>query len=344
MSCGKDIDLPSQRNKIVLIVLFALIMLSVALVATCIGSYNIGIGDVFKTVWTHLFSTKESSLIDTVIWQIRLPRIITALIVGAGLSFSGAIFQATFKNPLAEPYILGVSSGAAFGAGLAILFPAIFFGAGISAFVFALIAVSISYFLSRIKGETQTITLILGGIVTASLFAALLSILKYVSNSTELREIVFWLMGGFYYSSWNGMLSLLTITLVCFIVAVFLSWKLNILSLGDDEAKTLGVNVNFYRPILILLASLAAAIGVSKAGTIAWVGLMIPHVCRMFFGSDNRLLIPASAIIGGTYLVICDTLARSLVSTEIPIGIITSIIAAPYVLYLIRKKGKELFK
>lgn len=179
--------------------------------------------------------------------------------------------------------------------------------------------------------------------IIGSIFAALVSLLKYMADDTALREIVFWLMGGFYYVTWDDVFLLGPVVFFCFIVLWALSWKLNILSMGDEEARTLGVNPEKYKFIVIVLATAVTAISVSIVGIIAWVGLMMPHASRMIFGPDNRFVIPASLMMGGFYLIVCDTLARTLTSSEIPVGILVSIIGAPYLCYLLRNKGGVIF-
>lgn len=272
-----------------------------------------------------------------------MPRILLAISVGGALAIAGAVFQAVFRNPLVEPYILGVSSGAAFGAALGIVFPLVFFSIQLSAFAFGAFAVVLAYSLARVRGETPIITLILAGVIIGSIFSALVSLLKYMADDTALREIVFWLMGGFYYATWNDVFLLVPAVLASFVVLWGLGWKLNILSMGDEEARTLGVNPEKYKFIVIAFATGITAFSVSLVGIIAWVGLMMPHASRMILGPDNRFVIPASLMMGGCYMIICDTLARTLTTAEIPVGILASILGAPYLCYLIRHKGRVIF-
>jgi iron complex transport system permease protein len=263
--------------------------------------------------------------------------------VGIALAISGAVFQGCFRNPLVEPYILGISSGAAFGAALGIVVPGFFLSGQILAFIFAFSAVAIAYSLARTRGETPVIMLILAGIIIGSVFSAFVGILKYVAEDSALREIVFWLMGGFYYAGWNDIVLITPIMVICFSIIWVHSWKLNILSIGDDEAKAMGVNPETYKLLFILFATLSTAVAVSSVGIIAWVGLMMPHAARMIIGPDHRFLIPTASIFGAIYLIVCDTIARTLVNAEIPIGIITSIIGAPYLFYLLRSRGASAF-
>jgi iron complex transport system permease protein len=335
-----------EGRKIAVLLILLFILIISASVAVILGAYEITIPEVARTIITHLtFGNVEEipKTQDTIIWDIRLPRILLAVFVGGALAISGAVFQGVFRNPLVEPYILGVSSGAAFGAALAIVFPAIFFSVQLSAFAFGSMAVGMAYLLSHVKGETPVVTLVLAGIIIGSIFSALVSLLKYISDDSALREIVFWLMGGFYYASWNDVLLLAPVVTICLIIIWILGWKLNILSMGDEEARTLGINPEKYKLILIALATAITAFAVSFVGIIAWVGLMMPHASRLILGPDNRFVIPAAFMMGGFYLIVCDTLARTITSAEIPVGIIASILGAPYLCYLLRNKGKEIF-
>jgi len=337
-----------QETRKVLIIVFLFLLLLVAVgTALALGAYAIPVGDVYHTLFTHLNPAGDvdalNSLHNTVVWDIRMPRILLSVTVGVALAVAGGVFQGCFRNPLVEPYILGVSSGAAFGAALAIVFPLFLLPLQLSAFIFGAMAVFAAYLLARVRGETPTVTLILAGVIIGSIFAAMVSILKYVAVDAALREIVFWLMGGFYYASWKDVTMIVPIVAACFFLLWYLSWKLNILSMGDEEARTLGVNPERHKLVFIVVATLITAISVSAVGIIAWVGLMMPHAARMILGPDHRFMLPAAAILGGIYLVICDTLARTVTSAEIPVGIITSILGAPYLIYLIRNKGKLVF-
>lgn len=331
----------SRKMYFMLTLLGALLM--TAAFAMTRGAYDITAEKIFGVLAAHLGlpggAEQVNALHHTIIWNLRLPRILLTIMVGVGLGSAGAVFQGCFRNPLVEPYILGVSSGAAFGAALGIVIPTFILSLQASAFVFALAAVLLTYGLGRIRGETPVVTLILAGVIVGSVFSALVSILKYVAQDTALREIVFWLMGGFYYATWRDVGVIAPVVLLSFAWQWSLGWKLNVLSLGDEEARTLGVSPEKYKLTLIILATLCTAVSVSAVGIIAWVGLMAPHATRMMIGPDNRFVIPASAMIGAVYLLICDTLARTLTSAEIPIGILTSLLGAPYLFYLLRAKG-----
>jgi iron complex transport system permease protein len=335
-----------EERKILILLSLAAILFVTASIAVVLGTYGITAADVYRTIFVHLTFGDVGSiprLHNTIIWDIRVPRIILAVSVGGALAIAGAVFQGVFRNPLVEPYILGVSSGAAFGAALGIVFPAIFFSIQVSAFAFGALAVTLAYVLARSRGETPIITLILAGVIIGSIFSAFVSLLKYMADDTALREIVFWLMGGFYYTTWDDVRLLVPVVVLSFIILWALGWKLNVLSMGDDEARALGVSPEKYKFIVIALATGITAFAVSLVGIIAWVGLMMPHASRMLLGPDNRFVIPASLMMGGCYLIVCDTLARTLTTAEIPVGILTSILGAPYLCYLLRSKGRVIF-
>lgn len=280
---------------------------------------------------------------EVIVWNIRAPRLLVAIFSGIALACSGAAFQGCFRNPLVEPFILGVSSGAAFGAAIAIVFPHIFISTQISAFIFALCAVLMACSIAKSHGETPPMSLVLSGIVIGSLFTAMLGIMKYMASDTELRDITFWVMGGFYFSTWEDAKVLAVIILPAVAGIVGMSWKLNLLSLGDEEAKSLGIHPSGNRLLLIFLATVASATCVATVGIIAWVGLMMPHAARMMFGPDNRIVVPAAGLMGAIYMLLCDTIARTLTDSEIPIAIITSLVGAPYLLWLLRNKGREMY-
>ncbi len=338
------IEMRNRRMNIrLLLLIFALFL---ALVwALSAGAYAISASDVLAILMNKiglLSNLEVENIYETIVWQIRTPRVLLAIIAGVALSCSGVCYQAAFRNPLAEPYILGVSSGAAFGAALAIVFPQAFGQVQLMAFSCALLAVLLAHFLARHNGGRSPITLVLSGIVIGSLFTALVGIMKYVANDAALRELTFWTMGAFYHASWKDIAINALIILPATVLIWLSSWKMNVLSLGDEDAQSLGISPRVLRAYILVLATLIVAVCVSTVGIIAWVGLMMPHLARFLFGQDNRYLLPASALLGAIYLLVCDTLARTITNTEIPIGIITSILGAPYLLWLLRSKGGEL--
>ena len=334
----------SNRGKVVFITVLVVILIIVASIAITRGAYNIPITRVYEVIFGKLnIGGQSDSLFSKIVWNIRMPRILVAAAVGMALASAGAVYQGTFRNPLVEPFILGVSAGAAFGASFSILFPETLFSIQIGAFIFSMVAVLAAYSLARVRGQTPLVTLILAGVIISSLFSSGLSILKYISSDPALREIIFWLMGGFYYADWKEVQYMVPVVLVCTIFLCLMGWKLNVLSMGEEEAKTLGINPERTKIVLITIATFVTALSVSTVGIIGWVGLMMPHAARLVIGPDHRFLIPSAAIMGGIFLIVCDTLARTLTTAEVPVGIITSILGAPYLVYLLRTKKNVFF-
>ena len=330
----------NNKKKLYLIISMAGVLVAIALAAVCAGAYFIPLPEVFKTILYKLnLSSYYESVYNTIIWDIRITRILLAAAVGTALASSGAVYQGVFRNPLIEPYILGVSSGAAFGAALAVVFK-FPFSLQFLAFVFGMLAVFLTYSISRINGQTPLVTLILCGVIVGGLFSALVSIFQYVGSEEQLKKLVFWLMGGLYHATWKDIRVIMPLVIIGFLIMWLHSWKLNVLSLGEEEAKTLGVKTERVKLVLMITSTAITAVSVSMAGIIGWVGLMIPHTARLLVGPDHRFLLPLSGILGAIFLIISDTLARTISTGEVPIGIITSILGAPYLLYLLRSRGR----
>lgn len=331
-----------ERRKVAFLLALTGLIVVAGVVALLTGTYSVSPLEVIEVLQRNLLSSVDagSPVHQTVVWEIRLPRILTAILVGFALAVSGAVYQGCFRNPLVEPFILGVSAGASLGASIGILYPGLLWNVQSAAFLFALVAVALVYGLSRVDGRNPTLNLILAGIIIASLFQAAVSILKYLSDDASLRAIVFWIMGGLYYANWSDVAVLAPLLGVGLLLFWASSWRLNVLSLGDVEARSLGVNPDRLRLLLIVVATLLTAVSVAAVGIIAWVGLMMPHAARLVLGPDHRFVIPAAGLMGGLYLLACDTLARTLIGTEIPISIVTSILGAPYLFYLLRRRGR----
>lgn len=277
------------------------------------------------------------AVIDTVILRIRLPRILAAMLVGAGLAISGASFQGLFKNPLVSPYILGVASGAGFGAALGILISGSVLVVQGFAFLFGIIAVVATYMLARVYRTTPTLVLILAGIIVGAFFSALISLIKYIADPYEkLPAIVFWMMGSLADIRVSDLFWVAPTVIGCSLILLLIRWRINILSMGDDEAKALGVNTSRMAHVIILCATLITATAVCISGIIGWVGLVVPHIARMIVGPDYRKILPLSVVIGASYLLIVDDIARTLTAAEIPLGILTAVIGAPVFAYLLK--------
>lgn len=272
-----------------------------------------------------------------IVFMIRLPRIILVSIVGMALSVSGHVYQNMFRNPLVSPNILGVSAGCSFGAALGIILPLYFpYSTEVFAFMFGLLAVFITYSISKAAKHSPVLLLILGGIVVSSFFNSLLSFLQYIADPyKELPDILYWIMGGFSETSWNETLTAGIVIIPIMFVIMLLSHQLNLLSLGDEDAKSLGLEVNRLRFVFIILTTIMVAIAVSVSGSIAWIGLIIPHITRSIVGVNNQISIPVSMLIGACCLLFADNIARTLTSNEIPIGILISFVGAPFFAYLL---------
>jgi len=275
----------------------------------------------------------------SIFFLIRLPRVIIVSIIGMALSISGHIYQSMFRNPLVSPNILGVSAGSSFGAALGIILPLNFpYLIEISAFGFGILAVTISYNISRLTKTSPVLVLILAGIIVSSFFNSLLSFLKYISDPyNELPSITYWIMGGFFKSTWNETITIIIFIIPVMIILLLLSNQLNLLSLGDDDAIGLGLEVKRLRKVFIVLTTFIVALSVSVCGAIAWIGLIIPHISRTICGSNHYVSLPATMLIGAITLLFADNIARTITSGEIPIGILISFVGAPFFAYLLIK-------
>lgn len=332
-------------TKVLLLNICLISLLLVVIAAIHFGNYKIPIIDVFNVIAYNLrFGLKPVLKINIVVWEVRVPRTLLAAAVGMALSVAGAVFQGLFRNPLVEPYILGVSAGAACGAAVSIVLSCWILPVKFTAFIFAMLAMGIAYGLATNKKETPLVNLILAGIIVNAIFTAVLNYLKIAAGDKQLREITFWIMGGFYTANWENVVSLFPLIIIGILIIWAFGWKLNVLTMGDQEARSMGVSVGILKLILISTATFITAISVSTVGIISWVGLMVPHMARMTIGPDHRYLIPLSALMGGIFLVICDTLARTLIMGEVPISIITSFVGAPYLIYLLRTNRQVYFE
>ena len=314
------------------IMTIALIVLFLVLI--CVGRYPISPFRAFEIIGRSFIGKTDGMDVyeSSVILSIRLPRILMGILVGAGLSVSGAIYQAVFGNPLVSPDILGVSSGAGFGAALVIAL-----GCG-------LLAVVIVLNLSRIKRRSELFVLVLSGVIVKSMFDALVSFIKYIADPEDkLPTITMWLMGSLANVSYRDVLLCAAIEIPCLAVAMILRWKMNLLSLDQEEARSLGINVKKLRLAVILIATIMTAVTVSVCGIIGWIGLVIPHIARLLIGNDHRTLIPASVLMGSIYLLLIDTAARAATAGEVPLSILTAMVGAPFFAVILRKTsgGRE---
>jgi iron complex transport system permease protein len=301
-----------------------------------IGPVNISFYDLINSIFTN----DGSAAAAQIVFDIRLPRVLYAVCVGGGLSIAGAVFQAILMNPLAEPYILGISSGGTFGAVFSFLIGASLLTTQLFSFAGALCVMMLVFILGKRFGELEPNVLLLSGVMVGAFFsAAILLMMSLLNNS--LRTAVFWLIGNLSIADKYSIVYVVPVTVIVSTILILQSNKYNILSLGVDNAKQLGLNTTFLRNTTYILTSLMIGVLVSVSGIIGFVGLLVPHICRMIFGVDNRIVMPASFFIGAAYLTIADTIARSLISpAELPVGAVTALIGAPVFIYLLRKRFK----
>ena len=323
--------------------IFMVVLVLVVLASLCLGRVTIPFLQTLKILFSPVLSLEPdwSETTYSVVMDVRLPRILAGLLVGAALSISGASFQGVFQNPLVSPHILGVAAGAGFGAALAILFFDNIWMIHLISFLFGLASVAMTYALSRVYKMTPVLMLVLSGIVVGSLFSALTSLLKYMADPmNKMPAIVFWLLGSLNHVSFKNLLITLPIFMVCMAVLLMVRWRINLLSMGEEDAKSLGINTEALKAVIILSATIATASAVCISGIIGWIGIMIPHIGRLIVGPDHKYLLPISMVIGAAYLVAVDTIARTALTTEIPIGILTAVFGAPVFAFLLRKSQK----
>lgn len=314
-------------------ILFYILPLTVILASLFIGpSHTVTPGAI---VDLFIKTSDDSNLIKSIIFDVRLPRILLSFLVGGSLAISGCSIQAIFRNPLTDSYILGLSSGAAFGAALALAYA--FLPVQLSAFLFGLLAVSLSYFTARKNKNVSIVSLILSGIIVSGIFTALLTIVQFFSDPFKLQSIVHWTMGNLHNANWEKLRSSVIPITVGVVVIYVYRWRLNVLALGDDEAKTVGINPEIDKIIILIAATLTSSSSVAVAGIIGLYGLMVPHMIRMVTGPDNQQSIPINFLFGGTFLLIIDDFSRTISSFEIPIGVFTMLLGAPFFIYLMKK-------
>ncbi len=329
---------------------FALIVILILMIniSLFLGQYQISFNEYLMFLkkligLNSLIDNEKYETLKSIIFDIRLPRIISAILIGASLAVAGASFQAMFVNPLVSPGILGVLSGASFGAALGMILGLNWFLINLSTFIFGILAVFFAISISFIYSSSRNmIILVLGGIISSSLFSALLSIIKYGADTNDvLPAITYWLMGSLSFSTSSIVWNLTIPMLGGILILIFFSKYLNALSLGDEEAKALGINTKLIKLIIIIVATLISALSVILAGIIGWIGLIIPHITRLLFGADNKVILPMSALIGAIFLLIVDNTSKLIFSFEIPIGIVTAIIGIPIFIFVLKnaKKG-----
>jgi iron complex transport system permease protein len=340
------------KKKKTIFVILLVIYASMAVIATSMGAANITSYKVLNAILGKIpfiaqYIDGDVSKTDSlIIFMVRMPRIIMASLVGIGLSVVGASFQSLFKNPMADPYVLGISSGAALGAALAIVLkipsPAASLSIiTISAFAFAVVTTILVYYIAQVRGKVTTINLLLAGCAISFLISSIISIIM-VFNQEEVNKIVFWMMGSFNASSWNNICIVAPIVLIGTIVIYFFYRDFNLMLTGEDNAKSLGTNTEMLKKLIILISSMIIAVSVAFSGIIGFVGFLVPHMVRIVFGPNNKALIPFSALGGAVFLLFADTISRTIaVPAELPVGAVTALIGAPYFIYLLIKMKKR---
>jgi len=331
-------DAGGQRTWIVFAgAVVALLLLT--LLALGSGRYPLSAAEVGAVVWNRLAGGADAGTADAIVWQIRMPRVAVAMLVGAALAAAGTAYQHLFRNPLVAPDTLGVSSGAALGAVLGIVLGAGAIAIEAAAFAGGLAAVgAVMLIASRLEAHEPLVTLILTGVVVASLLGAAISLLKYLADPyNELPAITFWLMGSFSSASLHELASLAPAVAVALVVLLALGWRINLLALPEDEARALGVNTRRLRAIVIAAATLATSASVAVSGIIGWVGLVVPHMARLLVGPEFSRLLPVAALFGAMFMLLIDTIARTMASVEIPPGILTAVVGTPVFIALLAR-------
>jgi iron complex transport system permease protein len=332
----------SSRRALTAASLIVISPLLVAWFSLFLGAYGVSpwmvlriIGGAMVPAWSPGDIAESSIILD-----IRLPRVILAGLVGMALAGSGVVLQGIFRNPLVDPYILGISAGASLGCALSVgFFPN--WPVQTMAFVFGMGSVAMTYSMAKTQGEISRLPLILSGVIVSAFFTAMVSIVKFLVDPNKLQSIVFWLMGSFSLADWRQVRITTIGAVLGLLPVVLMRWRLNVMSMGEEEARAMGVHVKRDRAVFIVCSSLAVSLAVSVSGIIGWVGLMVPHLVRMLLGPDHRTLVPLSIAGGAAFMIVADTIARNLTNFDVPVGIITAILGAPFFVFLMKRGGKE---
>ncbi len=329
------------RDALTIVALASPVLLGV--VALTLGFYQISVLDVARSLLSSVLPAAAAEVPEIarrLVLDVRLPRVLAAMLIGAGLAVTGAVFQGIFTTPLVDSGLLGVTAGAGFGAALAMVLGADGVMVQTAAFAFGLFAVTMAFLGSRLYRSAPAIVLTLMGILIGSFFASLTSLLKYLADPLDtLPSITFWLLGGLTGIGWRSLPLLATLTVAGALFFVLVRWRLNVLSLGDAEATALGMHPQRMKILLIVASTLVTAVAVAVGGVIGWVGLVIPHAARMLVGPDHLRLIPMSLALGASFLLIIDTVSRSLLPSEVPLGVLTGLIGVPLLIALLRRQG-----
>ena len=335
----------NKPNTVLIDLIFLFLLICGIILAVCVGKYSVTPLESIQILTRRLFgfSSDAPQMTQNVVMGLRVPRILASVIVGAALSMSGAAYQGVFKNPLVSPEFLGVSSGACIGAALAILFSLTTFYISLFAFAGGIIAVLLTLTIPTLIRNRSNLVLVLSGIIVGSALSSIFGFIKYTADpDTQLASITYWTMGSFSYIKLSELLVVLAVIIVPAIILILMSWWIDVLSLGEDEAQSLGANVRLIRGLVIICSTLLTAGSVCIAGTIGWVGLIIPHFGRMLVGPSNRRLIPLCGLLGGLFMLLVDTLTRTIGIEEMPVSILTGIIGAPFYCWLLFRQRRTL--
>lgn len=352
MNIAPPLRFLNWRSRIYGMLGLLILLVLVVILATTIGSVQIPFLTTFSILISKLplveLTPSWTSTLETIIFEIRLPRVILAGLVGAALAIAGATYQGLFRNPLADPYLIGVAQGAALGAVIGFLLPSTWHGFGFGiipllAFGGALVSTAIVYNLARVGKTLPVTTLILAGVALGALLGSIVSYL-IISSGERIHSIMFWLMGSFSLSQWAEARIVLPYVLLGVVIILLYARPLNLMQLDEEQAQQLGINVERLKLVLLVAATMVTAAAVSFVGIIGFVGIIIPHAVRLIWGADHRFLLPFSVLTGAIFLILADLIARTVLApTEIPIGVITALFGAPFFLYLLRRRRKIIF-
>lgn len=321
------------------------VLIALVIICMCVGKYSLTPAECLNIIFGKITGMTGAwdAMDERLLMGVRLPRVMATVVVGAALALSGAVYQGIFKNPLVSPDFLGVSSGACIGAAVAILLSLSSALIQVCAFAGGIIAVSLTVMIPKAMKSSSNIMLVLAGIIVSGAMSSILGFIKYIADpETQLAAITYWQLGSFAYVDTPALLSILPLSIIAAIILIAMSWWINILSMGEQEAQSLGANVGLLRGVCIICATILTAGAVCISGTIGWVGLVIPHFGRMLVGSDNRSLLPAACLIGGIFLLLVDTVTRIIGPAEMPISILTGIIGAPFYAWLLYRQRMNL--
>lgn len=324
---------------------FFLVLLILIFICLCMGKYSISPAECMKIIFGKIFGMSQTwdGMDENLLLGVRLPRTLATVIVGGALALSGAVYQSVFKNPLVSPDFLGVSSGACVGAAVAILMSLSSMLVQVFAFLGGILAVSLTIAIPKILRSDSHVMLVLAGIIVGGAMSSILGFIKYIADpETQLAAITYWQLGSFAYVDNKGIISILPLSIIAAAIIIAMSWWINVLSMGEQEARSLGAGISLLRGLCIVCSTVLTAGAVCISGTIGWIGLVMPHFGRMMVGSDNRVLLPACCFIGGIFMLAVDTITRIIGPAEMPVSILTGIIGAPFFAWLLYRQRMNL--